>query len=144
MACASACTQLNFDPRPSCRARLSASRRPDRELSAAMTRPATRRSAMVNAGSPDPAAKSSTRESGFSLAAESSASVIAVFQLAAAPVHRSLTRARAAASHESRSVIPSKCMPPRCHDKPNLHRKNIAREFRLPQILGIHGRRREF
>jgi hypothetical protein len=64
-----------------------------------------KRSAMVSAGSPDPAAKSSTTELGVSAAAESSACVIAVFQRAAHSAHRSLTRALAAASHESRAVI---------------------------------------
>ena len=47
------------------------------------------------------------RVSGVIAAAESSASVIAAFQRALASVHRSLARARAAESHESRSVIAS-------------------------------------
>src|SRR5215469_11522246 len=63
------------------------------------------RSALVSAGSPDPAAKSSTTESGEIAAADSSASVIAVFQRAEHSAHRPLTRARAAASHELRSFI---------------------------------------
>jgi hypothetical protein len=70
-----------------------------------MTLPRLTRSAMLSAGSPDPAAKSSTTELGVSAAAESSASVIAVFQRAAHAAHRSLARACAAASHESRVVI---------------------------------------
>ena len=60
---------------------------------------------MLNAGSPDPAAKSSTTESGEIDAAESSASVIALFHKTAHFAHRSLTRACAARSHVSRSVI---------------------------------------
>src|SRR4029077_14380399 len=60
---------------------------------------------MVIAGSPDPEAKSSTTLSGVIAAAESREFVIAVFQRALASAHRSLTRARAAASHNSRAVI---------------------------------------
>src|SRR5437763_11616441 len=74
-----------------------------------MTFPVERRGAIVNAGSPDPAAKSSTAHSGFIAAKESSASVIAWFQRTEASAQGSLTRARAAASHESRPVMPIKC-----------------------------------
>ena len=64
-----------------------------------MILPQMARSALVSAGSPDPAAKSSTTESGVSAAAKSSASVIAVFQRAEHSVRWLLTHARAAASH---------------------------------------------
>jgi len=59
---------------------------------------------MVSAGSPVPAAKSKTTESGLRFAAESRASVIAVCQCAAASTHESCPRARAAASHGLRFV----------------------------------------
>jgi hypothetical protein len=69
-----------------------------------MTLPPVRRPAMVNAGSPAPAAKSKTTESGLSFAGESKASVIAVGQCAAASTQESSPRALAAASHGLRFV----------------------------------------
>src|SRR5437660_10132432 len=95
-----------FGPRPTCRARVLASKRPVRDLSKAMTLPAIRRSAMLQAGSPDPAATSSTTESAPSAAAASRASVIALFQSAEALAQR--WRKRAFCLHrviEQRNVI---------------------------------------
>ena len=108
IACASPWMHTIFDAKPSFRPRVLASKRPAREPSKAMTLPPIRRCATLNAGSPEPAARSSTIESGSSAAAASSASVIAVFQSAEALAQRSLTRARAAASHKSGLAITSK------------------------------------